>query len=131
MNVFNIKIDADLAELVSYEKSEGTVVKFCINGIDCAFLGLGNKILHVSGGVALDDLASLRDGEYTPRLISTCGSYDLPKLVKHGSHITPVECDAEYIRAILERVRRLEERACVTETLLRELNDKINGTVLF
>ena len=131
MHIFCIKISDGCAELVSYERGTGTTVKFHFDGADSAFIGIGNKILRVSDGVALDDLAPLRDGEYTPRLVSPCGSYDLPRLVKHGSRITPMECDAEYVRAILERVRALEAKARDIEMLVKELNDKINGTVLF
>jgi hypothetical protein len=131
MNIFCIKINGERAELLSYDRGKGTAVKFRFDGAESAFLGIGSKILRVSDGVAIDDLASLRDGEYTPRLISPSGSYDLPRLVKHGSRITPMECDAEYVRAILERVRMLEAKVKDVEMLIKELNDKINGTVLF
>ena len=131
MNIFCISIKNGKAELTSFEKGYDMTVKLRFDGVDSAFIGIGNKILRVKDGVAVDDLSTLQDGEYTPRLISPSGSYDLPRLVKHGIRITPEECDSEYIRGILVRVRALEAAVCDINALIKELNEKINGTSLF
>ena len=98
-----------------------------ING----FLNILDRSYAVSGGKCLIKINALREGEITPKLITTNRIITLPRLIKDGNTVFPADCDDSFIRKISKRERDLEKRISELEKCVEILSKSVYGTSIF
>ncbi len=130
MTDITVGIYGSEAEIVSYTPGNTELLlRFCepLEG----FLSLADKSFAVTGGKCLIKIGILKDGEITPRLVTQSRILCLPKIIKDGNTVFPVDCDDTFIRSLSRRERALEKKLLALEEKVELLCKSVYGTSLF
>lgn len=119
------------AELISFKQDGESAIAMEFGREYDGYVVLGSTTARIKGALCALDTRRLEDGEYTPHLVLTDMTVDLPKIRKQYGIITPVEPDTQYLVALSLRERELRERVEKLEGRVLELTQKIEGARLF
>ncbi len=128
MNKIKYEIFEGDAEVTAFSQGKKPYVEFSFTEPYDGFISIDEIVAEVTGGVALLDLRLIPDGEFCPVLILQRGRIVLPKVKKSAKRFCLCDCEADYIRKISLRERRLSERVEILERELEELKKSVYGT---
>ena len=92
---------------------------------------IADRVYTVRRGLCNIEERALRDGEITPRLVTSCGVNTIEGFIVKGGAIIKKEPDAEYLRRAVRITQELCERVSALETELRALRSKTEGKIEF
>ncbi|MBR5144656.1 MAG: hypothetical protein IKW53_06360 [Clostridia bacterium] len=131
MSKINIELFGRESELVAFSQDgiKSLVIEF--NEELDGYVALGKVTARIRGRGCAIDLRNLPDGEYTPHLILSDKTLDLPEVRLHCGIITPSEPEVAYTTRLSLRERRLRERVDMLEKRLDEITKRITGSSIF
>lgn len=94
------------------------------------FVRIGELTERLSGGICDFDLRLLENGDYTPELILEDRRVVLPLIKKFGNIVVCCDCTEGYIRSASQRERALSKRVLALENKIKEIEDKVYGSVI-
>ena len=119
------------AELISFSQNGDQAVVLEFTEEYDGYISLDSITARIKGSSCALDTRRLGDGEYTPRLILSDRTVDLPRLKKQLGTISPMEPERPYVVALSLRERKLCQRVDLLEKRLEEISKKICGSGLF
>ena len=131
MSKINIELFGRETELVSFSQDgrKSLVIEF--NEELDGYVALGTVTARLRGTGCAIDLRNLPDGSYTPHLILSDKTLDLPEVKLYSGIITPSEPEVAYTTRLSLRERRLSQRVDKLEKRLDEITKRITGSSIF
>lgn len=131
MSRIYIECHGDGADLVSFDQSAEGKLTLVFNKGYNGFISIGHIAARIVGNECNIAIKGLDDGVYTPKLVLCDRVIDLPSVLKENGSIIPQAPNADFIRGLSIRERRLDERVARIERMVEEMYKKVFGTTLF
>lgn len=131
MSKIRIELFGNEAELISFKQDGGDSLVMEFGEEYDGYLSIGKLTARIKGATCALDTRRLADGEYTPRLILTDMTVDLPRIKKYCGIITPPDPELPYVHKLSLRERRLSSRVAELEKKVEEITEKVWGSSLF
>lgn len=119
------------AEIVSFESDREPMLVFEFTSEYDGYIALGEATARIKGARCTLDLRKINDGEYTPHLILSDKTVDLPRLKKEFGALALTEPPLNEINSLSLRERRLNKRVTELEKQMEEISKKVYGSSLF
>ena len=98
------------AEIASFSGNNDGRLSLCFPTGTIGYVTIDGVVIKVTDGTASVDLRYVSDGELRPILVTEHSRISLPPLKKAGKCVALCDPDADHIRALSLRERRLETR---------------------
>lgn len=132
MTVISYNLIGRYGEIQSFKKGHGGQAVFKIENLrDGCSLHIGDRA-YKSSDVGFEcDLSRLPDGDYTPRLITDKGCFELEGIRKFGRELLPLPTSEKTLRRLLFRMKTAEERIAMLEEQLEKISERIDTRLKF
>lgn len=96
-----------------------------------AKLVIADRVYSVRRGLCNIEESALRDGEITPRLVTSCGVNTIEPFIVSGGAIIKKQPDAEYLRRTVRITQELFDRVAALEAEVGALKNKTEQKIEF
>ena len=131
MSKITIELFGRESELVAFSQDGRKSLVINFNDALDGYVALGRVTARIKGTECAIDLRNLADGSYTPHLILSDKTIDLPEVRLHCGIITPSEPEVAYTTRLSLRERRLSHRVDMLEKRLDEITKRITCSSIF